>query len=115
MSKRIHFTDEQRAAMRLVEGLINDGTLILAPDRWSVGRMMFKQADRTESRPILANDLGQTACQVLGLDPSKITSITIRMEANTAACVEVVRTINRTEGDQITGALEIYDLTRRGM
>ncbi|MEG0244609.1 MAG: hypothetical protein RR726_19435 [Pseudomonas sp.] len=69
-----------------------------------------------EKKPlILGQELGQTVCQVLGLDPSKITSITIRMEANTAACVEVVRTINRTEGEQIAGALEVYGLTRRGM
>jgi len=69
-----------------------------------------------EKKPlILGQELGQTVCQVLGLDPSKITSITIKMEANTAACVEVVRTINRTEGEQIAGALEVYGLTRRGM
>lgn len=63
---------------------------------------------------ILGQELGQTVCQALGLDPSKIVSITIRMEANTAACVEVVRTINRAEGEQITGAMELYGLTRRG-
>ena len=69
-----------------------------------------------EKKPlILGQELGQTVCQVLGLDASKITSITIRMDANTAACVEVVRTINRIEGEQITGALEIYGLTRRGL
>lgn len=69
-----------------------------------------------EKKPlILGQELGQTVCQVLGLDPSKITSITIKMEANTAACVEVVRTINRAEGEQIAGALEVYGLTRRGM
>ncbi|AGN83345.1 hypothetical protein [Pseudomonas putida] len=69
-----------------------------------------------EKKPlILGRELGQSVCQVLGLDASTITSITIRMEANTAACVEVVRTINRTEGEQIAGALEVYGLTRRGM
>lgn len=44
---------------------------------------------------ILGQELGRSVCQVLGLDPSKITSITIRMEPNTAACVEVVNTITR--------------------
>ncbi|WP_338799420.1 hypothetical protein V9K81_06675 [Pseudomonas monteilii] len=64
---------------------------------------------------ILGQELGQAVCQVLGLDASKITSITIRMEANTAACVEVVRTINRTEGEKIAGSLERYGLTRIGV
>ncbi|WP_060538376.1 hypothetical protein [Pseudomonas sp. NBRC 111125] len=69
-----------------------------------------------EKKPlILGQELGEAVCQVLGLDASKITSITTSMEANTAACVEVVRTINRTEGEQITCALEVYGLTRRGM
>ena len=69
-----------------------------------------------EKKPLITSrELGQTVCHVLGLDASKITSITIKMEANTAACVEVVRTINRTEGEQIAGALEVYGLTRRGM
>lgn len=69
-----------------------------------------------EKKPlILGQELGQTVCQVLGLDPSKITSVTIRMEPNTAAAVEVVRTVNAKEGEQIAGALEVYGLTRRGM
>lgn len=69
-----------------------------------------------EKKPlILGQELGQTVCQVLGLDPSKVTSVTIRMEPNTAAAVEVVRTINANEGEQIAGALEVYGLTRRGM
>lgn len=69
-----------------------------------------------EKKPlILGQELGQTVCQVLGLDPSKVTSITIRMEPNTAAAVEVVRTISAKEGEQIAGALEVYGLTRRGM
>lgn len=69
-----------------------------------------------ETKPlILGQELGQTVCQVLGLDPAKVTSITIRMEPNTAAAVEVVRTINAKEGEQIAGALEVCGLTRRGM
>ncbi|MCE0862362.1 hypothetical protein LU674_008850 [Pseudomonas alloputida] len=69
-----------------------------------------------EKKPlILGQELGQTVCQVLGLDPSKVTSITIRMEPNTAACVEVVNTISQAEGENIAGALEVYGLTRRGM
>lgn len=69
-----------------------------------------------EKKPlILGQELGQTVCQVLGLDPSKVVSITIRMEPNTAAAVEVVRTINANEGEQIAGALEVYGLTRRGV
>ncbi|TRZ62988.1 hypothetical protein DZA28_24875 [Pseudomonas alloputida] len=69
-----------------------------------------------EKKPlILGQELGQTVCQILGLDPSKVTSVTIRMEPNTAAAVEVVRTINAKEGQQIAGALEVYGLTRRGM
>ncbi len=64
---------------------------------------------------ILGQELGQAVCKVLGLDPSKITSVTIRMEPNTAACVEVVRTISQTEGENIAVALEVYGLTRRGM
>lgn len=69
-----------------------------------------------ETKPlILGQELGQTVCRVLGLDPAKVASITIRMEPNTAAAVEVVRTINAKEGEQIAGALEVYGLTRRGM
>ncbi len=64
---------------------------------------------------ILGQELGQTVCQVLGLDPSRVTSITIRMEPNTAACVEVVNTISQVEGEKIAGSLEVYGLTRRGM
>ncbi|POG03482.1 hypothetical protein BGP82_19620 [Pseudomonas putida] len=69
-----------------------------------------------EKKPlILGQELGQTVCQVLGLDPAKFVSIIIRMEPNTAACVEVVNTISQVEGEQIAGALEVYGLTRRGM
>ncbi|USS54863.1 hypothetical protein [Pseudomonas kermanshahensis] len=69
-----------------------------------------------ETKPlILGQELGQSVCRVLGLDPEKVASITIRMEPNTAAAVEVVRTINAKEGEQIAGALEVYGLTRRGM
>lgn len=69
-----------------------------------------------EKKPlILDQELGKTVCQVLELDPANVASITIRMEPNTAAAVEVVRTINAKEGEQIAGALEVYGLTRRGM
>ncbi|UDU80108.1 hypothetical protein [Pseudomonas sp. HN2-3] len=63
---------------------------------------------------VLGQELGQTVCQVLGLDPSKVASITIGMEPNTAACVEVVKTISQAQGEKIAGALECYGLTRRG-
>jgi len=69
-----------------------------------------------EKKPlILGQELGQAVCQVLGLDASKITSITIRMEPNTAACVEVVNTISQVEGEKSAGALGVYALTRRDM
>ncbi|AYN09519.1 hypothetical protein [Pseudomonas putida] len=69
-----------------------------------------------EKKPlILGQELGQTVCQVLGLDPSKVTLVTIRMEPNTAAAVEVTRVINAAEGEQIACALEVYGLTRRGV
>ncbi|MDH2017207.1 hypothetical protein N5J66_24910 [Pseudomonas juntendi] len=64
---------------------------------------------------ILGQELGQTVCQVLGLDPSKITAITIRMEANTAAAIEVVHAVSQAEGEKIAGALEVYGLVRRGI
>ena len=64
---------------------------------------------------ILGQELGQSVCQVLGLTASKIASITIRMEPHTAATVEVLRTINVKEGEQIAGSMEVYGLTRRGM
>lgn len=117
MSNRICFTDEQRAAMRLLEGLINDGKLHLAPDKWAGGRLMFQQPRHSSAggAPISARELGCKVCHVLGLDVSTITSVTIRMEANTTACVEVVRTVTRAEGEQITGALEAYELNRRGV
>ncbi|MNE16678.1 hypothetical protein D3C80_1096310 [compost metagenome] len=83
--------------------------------KFNVRRFVARGISMDKKPLILGQELGQTVCQVLGLDASKITSITIRMEANTAACVEVVRTINRTEGEQIAGALEVYGLTRRGM
>lgn len=83
--------------------------------KFNVRRFVARGITMEKKPLILGQEIGQTVCQVLGLDPSKITSITIRMEANTAACVEVVRTINRTEGEQIAGALEVYGLTRRGM
>lgn len=68
-----------------------------------------------EKKPlILGQELGQSVCQVLGLDPSKITSITMRMEPNTAAAVEITQAINVVEGEKIAGALERYGLTRRG-
>ena len=41
--KRIIFSDEQRAAMRLVEHLVNDGMLVLSPDRFNDGRMVLQQ------------------------------------------------------------------------
>lgn len=69
-----------------------------------------------EKKPlILGQELGQTVCQVLGLDPSKVVSITIRMEPNTAAAVEVTQVINIVEGEKIAGSLKRYGLTRIGV
>lgn len=38
------FSDEVKAAMRLLESLINAGDIALAPDRWCEGRMRFTGA-----------------------------------------------------------------------
>lgn len=40
----IGFDDEAKAAMHLVEDLINAGDLVLAPDEFIGGRMMFRQS-----------------------------------------------------------------------
>lgn len=69
-----------------------------------------------ETKPlILGQEFGQTVCQVLGLDPSRISSITIRMEPNAAVSVDVVRAINAAEGEQISDALQAFGLIRRGV
>lgn len=66
MSKRIFFTDEQRSAMRLVEGLIQEGKIVLVEDRWSQGRPAFMQPNHAQVRAVYDQPATGAAEKVLG-------------------------------------------------
>ena len=49
---RFQPNEEQRLAMRLVEGLVNDGHLVLEPDRYVPnGGLRFRRPDPTPAPP----------------------------------------------------------------
>lgn len=51
-TRRTKFSDEQKAAMRLVETLIEDGLVVLGPDRWVEGALRFQPPSVVEVEAI---------------------------------------------------------------
>ena len=68
-----YFSEEARAAMRMLENLINAGDLALVPDSWAEGRLVFVRAPllmapKTEESPSPVNAI-QGEVMGFALDP----------------------------------------------
>lgn len=56
------------------------------------------------------HELGQVVCKALGLDASKITSMSIHIEPNKPAVVEIAQLIEQGQGEQFGNDLARYRL-----
>lgn len=61
--RRSRFSDEQKAAMRLVETMIEDGVVVLGPDRWVEGSLRFQPP------PVISVEAIQGQAMSFALDP----------------------------------------------
>lgn len=59
------------------------------------------------------DELGTAILKVLGIDPKMVQSVSINLEANSVATVNVVRFLDKAEGNEVVKALEQYTLERK--
>ena len=62
------------------------------------------------ANPVMARDIGKQIAEAMGLDPSKVRDITIRLFPNELAHVYVTMTPTQDEAGAIVGALKHYTL-----
>ena len=60
--------------------------------------------------PITGQKLGKELCEVLGIDPSFVRSISIEANCNKVAELTIVRMVSSGEMQQMKSALEKYTL-----
>jgi hypothetical protein len=64
----------------------------------------------TDRRLVLGDELGTLFCQALGLDASEITAMTVRIEPDKPALVEVTRSVYEAEAQEMAEHLTRYNL-----
>ena len=62
----------------------------------------------------IGNEIGLEICRKLGIDPSSVTSIDIRLEAGGLAKVTVMTIITAADGANIAGLIKHYNLVPIG-
>ena len=64
----------------------------------------------TQLKAVSSNELGQSICKVLGLDPSKVTGMVVRIEPGKPASVEVTGFVEQSEAARFAEQLTRYEL-----
>lgn len=64
----------------------------------------------TQLKAVSSEELGQSICKALGLDPSKITGMVVRIELGKAASIEVTGLVDEPEANQFAEQLTRYEL-----
>ena len=60
---------------------------------------------------LLGSKIGEGVCKILGLDPSDIAKLDIRLRAGDVATIEITRYLQSEELVKIEGVLEKYEIT----
>lgn len=64
----------------------------------------------TELKTVSSEELGQSICKVLGLDPSKVTAMVVRIQPGKPASVEVTGLVEEPEAAKFAEQLTGYEL-----
>lgn len=62
---------------------------------------------------VMGRDIAVQLCNIVGLDPSLVTGITLNLEPGSIAAIEVTRILTRDEADTLVHVVEQYDFFKR--